>query len=440
QATAAVIADRPFIGCGLGTINQALTFHLPYLYHFIHPSPEYVIEHAHSELLEWWAETGSVGIILLLFCMTIFCRLLIYAQRLPENDRLIAIMALAAGAGALVHGLLETKLRYESTAVPLLAILASAVAPLLPASRVTASVPPRPVRTVTVITVIAAITVFLQSLTLMQANRFSKQRLDSLLSGQSAAALSAAVQATRLTPNDLSNQYSLLLLQSNPDRLVRNLVLPATPSGPLCRFQDAALYLSQHYAQTGHPEQAMSFAHYYRLRYPRDLRARLQQADITRKWLGDTAALALLSPSFYDGTSELQYQCMLTHASSVLQANLFVTPVLDFLQAHYSADTRFHLLAARYTFARHDLAGMFHHLCAALPADTRNLPVELRAPLEQLVNALLTAPPEQQDVLLSIGDILYRYQQFPQAAMVYQAALRTSIDPFLPAARLGVLG
>jgi O-antigen ligase len=111
QSTLHMIAERPFLGHGLGTFaTEYPRFRLPE--YFLRSRATNVTDHAHNELLEITAEQGLVGLAATLWLWGVVCCRGVRSLRASSEQWRLSLGILGATAVLLLHGMLDVGLRY----------------------------------------------------------------------------------------------------------------------------------------------------------------------------------------------------------------------------------------------------------------------------------------------------------------------------------------
>jgi len=128
KETRPLVADYFLVGCGLGTFEQAFSRYRTFL-------PEYAIDSAHNDYLQFLAELGGIGFAIAGFGMTaLFISAVRAALRNPHpSARYIAIGSCAALVAVLIHSFTDYNLYIPANAM-LVAWICGIVASLSPGS------------------------------------------------------------------------------------------------------------------------------------------------------------------------------------------------------------------------------------------------------------------------------------------------------------------
>ena len=111
QSTLHMIAERPFLGHGLGTfVTEYPRFRLPE--YFLRNLPAPVTDHAHNELLEITAEQGLLGLVATLWLWGVIFHMGVRALRTPSEQWRLGLGILGATTVLLLHGMLDVGLQY----------------------------------------------------------------------------------------------------------------------------------------------------------------------------------------------------------------------------------------------------------------------------------------------------------------------------------------
>ncbi len=410
QAAMNMALDSPLCGHGPGTFNQSAMRFFPYAYHAIYPRPVYVIEHAHSELLEWWAETGAVGsgltAVLVAPWLLALWRGCTGAYRLP------VLAALTAATGAAVHGLFETKLRYESTAVPLLFILAAALVRPQPSSP-----PVRSRMHVLWCGVIAAV-VMLQGLVWLRGNQEMKAEVDHLLVSQLPQAQQAIARAARFDPQNLHIQYKTLLYQDLGQDSVMVQVQMTLPA--VADYQDGALLLARLLARQGEVWRGLACLDRYATLYPHDDRLPTVRAELCAGAGLPRGVLEVLDGAVGGPHAE---RVVMMRGEAWKQLGLPDVAVNDYQRA---VDRQPELLRPRLALTEHfltegELAAAYAQLRALMPQLSREgFTPAARQQIERFVNLVMGKPEFGRQVAVPVGDMLASARQYQQARIIYQ--------------------
>ncbi|MCB1196473.1 tetratricopeptide repeat protein [bacterium] len=115
QGTLHMIAQAPLIGVGAGNFFIEYPKYRPHEY-FLLPKASDNTRHAHNELLEVWAETGSFGVCLLLAVFACVGYGVFSAHKQKKMDALGGAVVFSS-AGILLHNMVDVNMRFTAMAV-----------------------------------------------------------------------------------------------------------------------------------------------------------------------------------------------------------------------------------------------------------------------------------------------------------------------------------
>jgi O-antigen ligase len=111
ESTLHMIAERPFLGHGLGTfVTEYPRFRLPE--YFLRSLATNVTDHAHNELLEITAEQGLLGLAATLWLWGIVFYRGVRSLRAPNDQQRLSLGILGGITVLLLHGMLDVGLQY----------------------------------------------------------------------------------------------------------------------------------------------------------------------------------------------------------------------------------------------------------------------------------------------------------------------------------------
>lgn len=118
-----MIRDRPFVGFGAGTFEQAFP-----LYHHLPLSTDVLWDKAHSTYLTLWTELGLVGGSLPLLAIAIIAIQLVSSLKRSEEYWSPSAAGLGAIAVVAIHSLVDFSIEIQAVAVLFVVLLALGVA------------------------------------------------------------------------------------------------------------------------------------------------------------------------------------------------------------------------------------------------------------------------------------------------------------------------
>jgi len=125
QVAINVIRNKFIVGHGIGTFMNYFPSEITEKWKDLFPKPDMLVESAHSEYLEIMLETGVIGLIffVLITIRIFYLNIRLLLREKDQNNKYILASILISLIGILFNCLFDSKLRYASSAVPVVIYL-----------------------------------------------------------------------------------------------------------------------------------------------------------------------------------------------------------------------------------------------------------------------------------------------------------------------------